>query len=41
MSEALALEAIEKTYNRGRPGEVPVLQGVDLRLAAGELVALV
>jgi len=42
MSEpALALEGIEKTYNRGRPGEVQVLRGVGLTLAPGEAVALV
>lgn len=42
MSEAvLRLEAIEKTYNKGTPGEVRVLRGVDLAIAAGETVALV
>ena len=42
MSElALALEGVEKTYNRGRPGEVQVLRGVDLTLVSGEAVALV
>lgn len=42
MSEpVLALEGIEKAYNRGRPGEVRVLEGVELALAAGEVVALV
>ncbi len=42
MSEpALALEGIEKAYLRGRPGEVRVLEGVDLRLMPGEVVALV
>ena len=42
MSEpTLALEAIEKTYNRGKPGEVQVLRGVDLTLKPGEAVALV
>jgi lipoprotein-releasing system ATP-binding protein len=42
MSEpALALCGIVKTYGRGRPGEVAVLRGVDLALAAGEVVALV
>jgi lipoprotein-releasing system ATP-binding protein len=38
---ALALRGIVKTYGRGRPGEVAVLRGVDLALAAGEVVALV
>lgn len=41
MSEMLALEAIEKTYNRGKPGEVMVLRGANLSVAAGEVVALV
>ena len=38
---ALALEGVEKTYGRGRPGEVRVLRGVSLALAPGEAVALV
>ncbi len=42
MSETvLALEGVEKVYNRGKPGEVRVLGGVSLRLGAGEVVALV
>lgn len=41
MSEALVLEGIVKTYKRGKPGEVQVLRGVDLTVAAGEVVALV
>lgn len=42
MSEpALVLEGIEKAYLHGRPGEVRVLEGVDLTLAPGEVVALV
>ena len=42
MSEAaLVLSGIVKTYNRGRPGEVEVLRGIDLTLAPGEIVALV
>lgn len=42
MSEAvLRLEGITKTYNAGRPTAVEVLRGVDLSLAAGEVVALV
>ena len=42
MSEVvLALEGVEKTYNRGKPNAVQVLQGVDLTLARGEVVALV
>lgn len=41
MSEALSLQDVEKAYNRGKPGEVAVLRGVSLTLAAGEVVALV
>ncbi len=42
MSEAaLRLSGIEKTYNRGKPSEVPVLRGAELALMAGEVVALV
>jgi len=38
---ALRLEGVTKAYNRGLPGEVQVLRGVDLTLARGEVVALV
>ncbi len=42
MSEPmLDLEAITKTYNKGRRGEVTVLQGATLAVAPGEVVALV
>ncbi|MDJ0631515.1 MAG: ABC transporter ATP-binding protein [Rhodobacter sp.] len=42
MSEAaLRLQAIEKTYLKGTPGEVAVLRGADLTVATGEVVALV
>ena len=41
MSEVLRLEGITKAYNRGKPGEVRVLNGVDLALGRGEVVALV
>src|SRR6056297_757535 len=42
MSEAvLRLAGVDKTYNKGRTGEVRVLAGVDLTLAEGEMVALV
>jgi lipoprotein-releasing system ATP-binding protein len=42
MSEpALDLAAVEKAYARGTPAEVVVLRGATLRLAAGEVVALV
>jgi lipoprotein-releasing system ATP-binding protein len=37
----LALHDLRKTYNAGKPNEVRVLQGVDLTVAAGEIVALV
>ncbi|MDE3028637.1 MAG: ABC transporter ATP-binding protein [Paracoccaceae bacterium] len=37
----LHLEAIEKTYNKGTPGEVQVLRGASVTLAPGEVVALV
>lgn len=42
MSEAaLTLKGIEKAYNKGKPGEVTVLRGVDLSVGVGEVVALV
>jgi lipoprotein-releasing system ATP-binding protein len=42
MSEpVLELEAVTKTYNRGKPNAVEVLTGVDLSVAPGEIVALV
>ena len=42
MSEVmLLLDGIEKTYNAGTPGEVQVLRGATLSVAAGEVVALV
>ncbi|MCB1339815.1 MAG: ABC transporter ATP-binding protein [Pseudooceanicola sp.] len=42
MSEAaLRLGGVTKTYNAGKPGEVRVLQGIDLAVAPGEVVALV
>jgi lipoprotein-releasing system ATP-binding protein len=37
----LVLDAITKTYNAGTPGEVQVLRGATLSVAAGEVVALV
>ena len=37
----LLLDGIEKTYNAGTPGEVQVLRGATLSVAAGEVVALV
>jgi lipoprotein-releasing system ATP-binding protein len=42
MSEAaLTLSGIEKLYNKGKPNEIRVLRGASLRLARGEVVALV
>lgn len=38
---ALELAGIEKSYNRGLPGEVVVLRAVTLEVARGEVVALV
>ncbi|MFN3606254.1 MAG: ABC transporter ATP-binding protein [Cypionkella sp.] len=38
---ALELRGVTKAYKRGTAGEVAVLGGVDLRLARGEVVALV
>ncbi len=38
---ALALRGIDKSYNAGKPNEVVVLQGIDLAVAPGEVVALV
>lgn len=37
----LRLEGIRKSYRVGKPGEVEVLHGIDLVLAAGEFVALI
>jgi lipoprotein-releasing system ATP-binding protein len=42
MSDAvLRLAGVDKTYNKGRTGEVRVLAGADLTLMPGEMVALV
>lgn len=38
---ALDLKGIAKSYNHGRPNEVRVLEGIDLSVATGEVVALV
>ncbi len=38
---SLTLQGIEKSYNRGQAGEVVVLRGASLTVAAGEVVALV
>jgi len=37
----LRLQGIQKTYNKGKPNAVQVLQGIDLTVEAGEVVALV
>ncbi|MBA4490359.1 ABC transporter ATP-binding protein [Paracoccus sp. S1E-3] len=41
MSDILHLLGIEKAYNRGQPGQIEVLRGLDLSVARGEVVALV
>ncbi len=41
MSDVLKLSGITKAYNQGKPNAVTVLQGVDLTVQAGEVVALV
>ncbi|PLS23413.1 ABC transporter ATP-binding protein [Neptunicoccus cionae] len=41
MNKALELSGITKGYNLGKPTEVRVLNGVDLELAEGEVVAMV
>lgn len=38
---ALELAAIEKSYNRGKPSQVTVLNGATLEVKVGEVVALV
>ncbi|WP_199084364.1 ABC transporter ATP-binding protein [Bosea sp. ASV33] len=40
MADVLKLEQIRKFYNAGTPVETEVLHGIDLKLAAGEFVAL-
>ncbi len=40
MSEPLVMSGVNRTY-RSAAGDLPVLRGVDLTLAAGEIVALV
>ncbi|MDB4188008.1 ATP-binding cassette domain-containing protein, partial [bacterium] len=37
----LRLSGIAKAYNSGKPNEVTVLNGIDLEVARGEVVALV
>jgi lipoprotein-releasing system ATP-binding protein len=40
MTDPLRLQGVQRTY-RSEAGDLPVLRGVDLTLAAGEIVALV
>lgn len=37
----IALDAVHKSYNLGRPSETEVLHGIELRIGRGEFVALV
>jgi len=39
-SELIALDAVKKSYNLGRPSEAEVLHGLDLRVEVGEFIAL-
>lgn len=41
MSDVLTLKDVKKTYNSGKPNALTVLEGTDLSLATGEVVALV
>ncbi len=41
MSDALRLTGIRKGYHLGRPGEIRVLDGIDLAVAPGEICAMV
>jgi lipoprotein-releasing system ATP-binding protein len=41
MNDILRLTGVTKAYNRGLPSEIAVLSGLDLTVAAGEVVALV
>ena len=41
MNKTLSISGITKGYNHGKPNEVSVLQGADLDVAKGEVVALV
>lgn len=41
MNEVLKLQGVAKTYGKGTPSPVPVLQGIDLTVGKGEVVALV
>ena len=39
-SALIALDAIKKSYNVGRPSEAEVLHGLNLQVGAGEFIAL-
>ncbi|MEY8096105.1 ABC transporter ATP-binding protein [Falsihalocynthiibacter sp. S25ZX9] len=41
MSDVLELIGIEKSYHTGKPNQITVLSGADLRITRGEVVALV
>ncbi|HEY0274813.1 MAG TPA: ATP-binding cassette domain-containing protein, partial [Paenirhodobacter sp.] len=41
MNDVLVLEKLEKSYNRGKPGEIAVLKGINLTIPRGQVVALV
>ena len=41
MNNILNVQGITKAYNHGKPNEMTVLQGADLTVGAGEIVALV
>lgn len=41
MNNVLTLSGVTKGYNHGKPNEINVLNGVDLSVQAGEVVALV
>jgi len=41
LTPALELQGIKRSFNKGKPGEVRVLDGVSLTLAKGEIVGLV
>ena len=41
MNDVLRLEGVGKTYGKDGPAPVPVLRGLDLSVARGEVVALV
>ncbi|MGR3805021.1 ABC transporter ATP-binding protein [Marinibacterium profundimaris] len=41
MNEVLHLSGLKKTYKKGLPGEIRVLDGLDIAVSSGESVALV